>query len=187
MSETQSKQTLNQKRITEFMANLNKLDPGSKARLKRCTGKSLDEARSAIGLFYRLLPHPAPPSTDEPVYWLVATLFPLLEGSGKGNFGSALRRVRTKDNEKGLDRRLETLLDADNTQLAYRLSQLVSFLHANKEKVNWANLLADLLHWQHPDRFVQKAWAKAYFSLSSQTVNQLIQTEVEKLEKEENE
>ena len=186
MSEPQPKQTLNQKRIAEFMTNLNRLDMGSRARLKRSAGKSLREARSTIGIFYALLPHPTPPSAEESIYWLIATHFPLLEGTDRGNLGAALRRIRTSENEKGLNRRFEALLDADYTQLAYRLGQTIRLLHANKEKLNWVGLLTDLLHWEHPERFVQKAWAKSYFALSPKTVEQLIQTEVEKLTQEEN-
>lgn len=185
MSETQPKQTLNQKRIAEFIKNLNRLDASSKARLKRCAGKSLDEARTAIGLFYALLPHPTPQSHEESIYWLIATHFPLLETTENGNFGATLRRIRTSENEKGLNRRFEALLDADASQLAYRLGLTIRLLHANKEKMNWSNLLADLQHWQHPERFVQKAWAKSYFALSPKIVEQLMETEVKKLEQEE--
>lgn len=188
MSELQPKSSLNQKRVTDFITNLNRLDRGELSRLKRCAGKSLEETHRAIGLFYRLLPYPTPSREDEPLFWLVATHFPLVKNGGKGNFGAALRKVRSEENKNGLDRRLEALLDADGTRLIYRLSQAVRFLHTNAKDIqmNWAGLLLDLLQWQHPDHYVQKAWAKAYFAMSSRTVEQLIQNEVSKLEEQEN-
>ncbi len=70
-------------------------------------------------------------------------------------------------NAKGLDRRVEILLDADEMQLPYRLRQAIHFLQANRTRgtlVNWPQLLEDLLNWAHPTRFVQRKWAKSYFA-----------------------
>jgi CRISPR system Cascade subunit CasB len=56
------------------------------------------------------------------------------------------------------------LLDADEGQLAYRLRQAVHLLQANRIRVNWLQLLEDLLYWTHPNRFVQRRWAQSYFA-----------------------
>jgi CRISPR system Cascade subunit CasB len=150
-------------KISQFVARLEDLDPGDRARLKRNAGRTLADARDATGLFYRILLPDTPPYLEE-VYFLVATLFPLADGKGVGNLGAALRRAQNDKNRKGLDRRVEILLDADLSQLPFRLRQAIHFLQSNRVRVNWVGLLEDLLHWNHPDRFVQQSWARSYYT-----------------------
>ena len=171
-------------RVTTFVDRLAKLDAGGKARLKRNAGKSLDEANSNLGLFYSLLQHLGVPTSHEGKYWLIATLFPHTEAATSGNFGAALRRARSAQYRKGLDRRVEALLDSDDTQLAYRLGQTIRFLHAQRVAVNWQSLLADILQWEHPSRFIQKQWAKAYFALSTDQLEQKTSQDNDSQEKE---
>jgi len=145
-----------------FFERLEGLDAAGRARLKRNAGNSLAESRGVLGLFYSLLP-PDVPAYQEETFFLVATLYPLAEGGNQGNLGAALHRARTKDNAKGLDRRVEILLDADEAQLSFRLRQAIHFLHSNRVRVNWPSLLQDLLRWNAPKRFVQQRWARSYF------------------------
>lgn len=153
----------NNEKVTEFIQRLEKLDAGDLARFKRNAGVSLAESRDVLGLFYRLLPYGIS-SQNEEAYFMVATLFPLAEKGGSGDFGAALRRAQLGSNKKGLDRRVEILLDSDRSQLPFRLRQAVHFLQSNRVRVNWTSLLQDLLFWSHPDRFVQQRWAKSYFA-----------------------
>jgi CRISPR type I-E-associated protein CasB/Cse2 len=151
--------------VAKFITNLHALDAGEKARLKRDAGKDLSEARS-LGLFYRLLPF-GTPAEKESAYFLAATLFPLADSGQSGCLGDALRRVRDPDpkKNKGLDRRIEILLDSDAAQLAFRLRQAVRFLKSNRIPINWQELTEDVLNWNSPYRTVQKKWARAYFKL----------------------
>jgi CRISPR type I-E-associated protein CasB/Cse2 len=152
-----------------FCDRLGNLDAGDRARLKRSAGKPLAEARdNALGLFYRLLPRGVPERHEE-TYFLVATLYPLVEGGGQGNLGHALWRARqAQRSNPGLDRRVEVLLDADETQLPFRLRQALHYLQSNRVRVNWPELLEDLLDWNRPGRYVQIRWARAYFAAPSQ-------------------
>lgn len=149
-------------RSVGFFERLARLDSGGRARLKRAAGKAIGEARDTLGLFYSLVPPGLPPSQEE-TYFLAATLYPLAEAGVRGDLGAALRRARLASNAKGLDRRVEILLDADAAQLPFRLRQAVSFLQSNRVRVNWPRLLDDLLFWSHPERLVQRRWARAYF------------------------
>jgi CRISPR system Cascade subunit CasB len=151
--------------VAAFFERLQRLDPGERARLKRAAGQTLAESRDALGLFYSLLPFGMPPAKEE-IYFFVATLYPMAEGGNSGDLGAALRRARQDKNAKGLDRRVEILLDADATQLPFRLRQAIRFLQSNRVRVDWPYLLQDLLYWTHPDRFVQRQWARSYFSIS---------------------
>ena len=161
------------KNSKEFLNNLAGLDAGGKARLKRDAGKELAEAHS-IGLFYRLLQNVYGLSAaQEDMYFLVATLYPLADNNNAKNFGASMKalrqsKTRRKEPTKSMDKRFEVLLDADKGQLPYRLRQAIKFLKSGEQKVsvNWAQLLKDLLGWQHPSRYVQKEWAREYFSLS---------------------
>lgn len=151
-------------RITTFFNQLEKLDAGERARLKRCAGQTLAEARhEALGLFFRVLP-PDIPAFKHDIYFLAASLYPMTETDGSGNLGASLLRARTPKNGKGLDRRIEILLDSDEAQLPYRLRQVIHLLQANRIRVNWPQLLEDLLYWTHPNRFVQRRWAQSYFA-----------------------
>ena len=151
-------------KITSFIEGLEELDAGERARLKRCAGQRLAEASgSALRLFYRLLPHRVSRFQEE-VYFLAATIYPLADDGGTGNFGISLRQARQAGNSPGVDRRVEILLDADESQLPFRLRQATRFLASNQVRVDWTQLLVDLLYWTHPARFVQQNWARSYFA-----------------------
>ena len=147
-----------------FLGKLKDLGSGEKARLKRCAGRTLTEARQeALGVFFRVLPPDIPPYQYE-TFFLVATLYPVAEEGGSGNLGDSLRLCRIPNNEKSLDRRMEILLDSDEGQIPYRLRQVVHLFQTNRIRINWPQLLEDLLKWTHPDHFIQRRWAQSYFT-----------------------
>jgi CRISPR system Cascade subunit CasB len=152
-------------KVTAFIQKLEQLSPGDRARLKRNAGYTLNEARNVLALFYHLLPHGVPQYQEE-TYFLVSTLFPIADGKGKGNLGESLHRAWRPENAKGLDRRVEILLDTERDQLPFRLRQTIQFLQSCRVKVDWECLLEDLLFWNHPERRVQQRWARAYFAKS---------------------
>ena len=149
--------------LAAFCERLEALGPGDRARLKRCSGRSMGESTEVLGLFFRLIGPGVAPWQEETLF-LVATLFPLAEPAQIGSLGASLARARTASNASGLDRRVERLLDADDAQLPFRLRQAIHLLHSQRVGVEWSRLAADLLQWNHPDRYVQKEWARAYFS-----------------------
>jgi CRISPR system Cascade subunit CasB len=146
-----------------FCERLEALSAGDRARLKRCAGRDMGQSTEALGLFFRLLGSGVAPRQEE-TFFLVATLFPLAESAQGDSLGASLARVRTAENAPGLDRRVERLLDADEAQLPFRLRQAVHLLGSQRVGVEWPRLLADLLQWNHPTRYVQKEWARAYFA-----------------------
>jgi len=150
-------------RIIQFCERLEELTTGERAQLRRASGRTMAEARDTLALFYRLL-SPGVPKRHESLYFVVATLFPLTPQADSGNLGQALRSARTDHNERGLDRRMQVLLDADESQLPFRLRQAVRMLASNRVGLDWALLLHDLLFWGHGERFVQRQWARSYFT-----------------------
>lgn len=150
-------------RIIEFCDRLSQLDTGERGRLKRCAGKSLVEARSdGLTLYYNALPYNVPGFQQE-TYFLVASLYPFADSAASGDLGSSLRRAQTATNARGLDRRVQILLDSDENQLPHRLRQATHLLQSSRVGVCWPQLLDDLLHWTYPNRYVQRRWAQSYF------------------------
>jgi CRISPR system Cascade subunit CasB len=166
-------------KVEKFLQNLSALDAGGKARLKRDAGKPLAEAQS-LGLFYRLLPYGLS-ATQEEIFFLLATLYPLADEEDNGNFGDSLRSARDLDpkKNKGLDRRVEVLLDSNMAQLSFRLRQAVRLLKSKQVAVNWRQLLDDLLRWNYVNRAVQKRWARAYFGISEPIAGEVASPEGE--------
>lgn len=150
--------------VQRFVENLQKLERGERARLKRNAGNKMEESRGVLGLFYKTLLPAGVPERDEKWYFLVATLYPLAAAGDTGSLGNALNIAQTLENKEGLDRRVERLLDADEMQLRFQLRQAVRFLHSNRVPIDWAQLLSDLLRWFRPSRVIQKQWARDYFS-----------------------
>lgn len=151
---------------------------GDLAILRRNAGRSVGESRGAIALFYRLLP--ARLGSREEIYFLVATLFPWnIRQAAEGNFGTSMAQLRQKTDSESIDRRMTILLDADYDtldersmrpgELGFRLRQAVKLLASHEIRVNWRRLLVDLLNWSHPDRWVQKTWAREYFGVPAKS------------------
>jgi CRISPR system Cascade subunit CasB len=160
---TSSEPTPRQRQITSFIEALGRLDAAGRARLKRNAGRTLGEARDAQRVFFQALPYEVPERQHED-YFLVATLFPLAEPrGGEASLATTLRRVRQGRASASLDRRFQTLIDSGREQLPFRLRQAVRLAAASEQPVDWAQLLADLLAWEHADRYVQLRWMKDYF------------------------
>ncbi len=156
-----------QRQVADFIGNLEQLDAGGRARLKRNAGRRLHEARDIARVFFQALPYDIPERAQED-YFLVATLFPLApHRASRHSLGRTLRRVRSirggTEQSNSLDRRFQTLIDSDREQLPFRLRQAVRLAAADDQLIDWERLLLNVLNWEHPDHFVQLQWARDYF------------------------
>jgi CRISPR system Cascade subunit CasB len=157
--------------VDTFVTELEKLaapgseDRASLARLKRAVGRSLAESTSLMPFFYRRLPPTVRGRSVEESYFLVATLFPFAPGRWEGDLGVSLGLLRARSgiSEEGVDRRVAVLLDAASPELPFRLRQMVCLLAHHGLPLDWRRLLEDLRWWDHPERWVQKRWARSYF------------------------
>jgi CRISPR system Cascade subunit CasB len=154
-----------------FIAALETLDAGGRARLKRNAGRSLAEAHDVHRVFFQALPYDIHERAHED-YFLIATLFPLVVHRHQaGSLGTSLRQVRHlrggahDGRTNSLDRRVQALLDSDREQLPFRLRQAVRLIAADREHValDWAQLLHHVLHWEDSKRWVQLRWSRDYF------------------------
>lgn len=77
--------------------------------------------------------------------------------------------VRTLGRRKGLElapaveRRFSVLLTSSDERLHHHLRQAVTQLAGEGIGVDFVRLLSDLRHWDHPDRYVQRRWAREFW------------------------
>ena len=168
-----------------FFRRLGQLGRGELAVLRRNAGSTLGESRNALGLLYRLLPPAFSGGRDEEIFFLAATLFAVNPTPGTGDFGVTMRAVdrargggspAAESSEGPIDRRMRILLDSEferidgrpgGGELAYRLRQCVRLAAGAGVGVDGPLLLRDLRRWNHPDRYVQKRWARSYFTAAT--------------------
>lgn len=99
------------------------------------------------------------------VYYLVAGLLALDPRLGPLSLPEAMARLyREKRESRSIESRFLALLDADRDQLPDRLRRCVHLVRAAEGPgLDWAGLLTDLLGWFHPDRPVQRRWARIFY------------------------
>lgn len=157
-----------QRQTGEFVAALERLDAGGRARLRRNAGRTLAEARDVHRVFYQAIPYDVAERRHED-YFLIATLFPIApQRAGAGSLGVTLRRMRQlrsagAERSNSLDRRFQTLLDSDREQLPFRLRQAVRLAASDDLPIDWGELLRDVMAWEREDHGVQLRWARDYF------------------------
>lgn len=172
MAKVISKSESLQTNFLDRLIHLKDNDRGAMAVLRRNAGLSIAESQGALDVFYRLLPFDI--KYDEEFYFLIATLYPLNpQNVYEGNLGDAMATLRQKRGNTALDRRMAILLDAQTErlpsgvvipgELGFRLRQTVKLLASAEVRVNWHDLLRNVLNWNHPEKWVQKSWARAYF------------------------
>ena len=103
---------------------------------------------------------------------LAAGLFAWVKGdcphSANINFGRAFGAGLSVEDKEQREKRFTHLLDTDINELSGVLRQAVSFIRG--QSLDWESFILHLMHWDHPDRWVQKAWARGFW-MSSPTDN----------------
>ncbi len=102
----------------------------------------------------------------EAVYYLVAALYAFHPvNTDKGNFGDHMAQAaRLRQDNEAAERRFTALLNARFSDLAGPLRQAVAMLKQQEEiSVNWTALFSGLLHWNNPEKTVQRIWANGFW------------------------
>lgn len=103
------------------------------------------------------------PRYAEDCAFLVAALFALHpQPKGQGTLGSAFARI--SGGSDSIEQRFNALLNCHRDDLPYHLRQAVSLLRSKDVPVDWKRLLRDVLGWEHDDRYVQRDWARDFWS-----------------------
>jgi len=141
------------------------------AALRRSLGQPIGTVPDAYRYVVPWLPDDAPP-WHEAAYYLVAALFAYHPAAGgEGNMGHHFARARVPGwDNTAIERRFTALLAAHPDDLDFYLRQAVGFLRSREVPVNWCQLLADVLDWGHPARYVQRQWARAFWSRPPQEI-----------------
>lgn len=101
---------------------------------------------------------------EEADIYMIASLFALQPASrSTGNMGHHCRALDPQLENDATERRFVQLLRMRRETLEPRLRQQVSILKSKDLPVNWHQLITDLQYWRHPDRFVQRRWAGAFW------------------------
>lgn len=87
---------------------------------------------------------------------------------GEGDFGQTWRRAIGPNPSDSLRRRFLLLLDCalqpdGSGDLPFRLRQMVRFAASKEVGIDWPQLMRDLRNWSHPEKFVQKRWARSFY------------------------
>jgi len=160
-------------REEEFIERIEKLDTGELAMLRRgCGERDPVEGRCPwlIGLVYGV--------ASEATAFLVASLLAQYKTADiragrhgiDGNFGLTWKQAIAKNDSESIKRRFHILLDADydpwtgNGDLPYRLRQMVRYSAGRGVGVDWPALLKHLRGWDSTAKWVQKEWARSFFS-----------------------
>jgi len=158
----------------DFVAYLRGLqerdDRGALAALRRGLGKP-------PGTSPEMFPYTVPrtqglPPWREDHFFLVAGLFALHPAAGiEGNIGDTFARVKwargSAEVEDSLEKRFVALLNAHADDLQNHLRHAVALAKTADVPLNWAQLLADLRQWGHPNHYVQREWARSYWQSRS--------------------
>lgn len=165
--------TAEKTREKEFIGRIERLGTGELARLRRGCG----ERDPVEGRCPWLLGH-IHGVAGEATAFLVASLLAQYKTADiragrhhlDGNFGQTWKRAIAGNDSESIKRRFHILLDTDydpwtgDGDLPYRLRQMVRYAAGKAVGVDWAVLLSDLKFWNHPDKRVQKSWARSFFS-----------------------
>jgi CRISPR system Cascade subunit CasB len=146
------------------------------ASLRRGLGQAPGTAVDMFRYVVPFIPNDAGPQ-KEAVYYMIASLFSLHPVSAPSlNLGQSFAQVviRNPGSQETVERRFANLLAASFEDMDFVLRQSISFLKSNEVGINWDQLFKDLLYWDHPQRFVQKRWANAFWGNHSysESINQ---------------
>lgn len=146
-----------------------KNDNGVKAAFKRAMSGEPEHIRK---IYEFVLPYLGPVTEWEQNHvWIpvacLSVYYPQTireaEQQHKRNFGHSCRGLASATNSEGADRRFRALLDLALSDIQSPLTALVRQMKARGIAINYAQLLADLRRWEHPDQYIQDQWARAFW------------------------
>lgn len=148
-----------------FIERLHQLSTGERAILKRSCGIRLNDADAkAFGAFYKVLPHGVS-EWQEARWFCVAGLTCLWQPDDEKGIPIEKAMNKIKDISDSFENRVVSLLDSEwdeDGRMDLKLYRMVKLLKQKNVTIDMVSLLKDLSSWNHPNRFVQKKWARAF-------------------------
>lgn len=143
-------------------------DRAALAALRRGLGQPPGTAVEQFPYVVPWLPSQSSRSLEES-YFLVASLFAYHPApGGTGDMGSHMAQAcQAGEDATATERRFTALLAAHPDDLPFYLRQAVSFLRSREVPINWHQLIYDVRGWGHPDRYVQRRWARSFWAAAT--------------------
>ena len=173
MTTTKSNKSPQLERAEKFLASLQKRidkDTGAKADLKRALSGEERHIRNTYSL---VLPYLGDVQEWQQDVWiLIAALsayYPQEIRAEQRNFGASCRGLGISNDSGGADRRFRALLDTSLTDIRSPLTNLVRQMKSKGIRVDYSQLLVDLLQWEHPSQYIniQDKWARSFWGAVS--------------------
>ena len=134
--------------------------------LRKGLGKPPGHAPEMFPYVIPFLPKQIEPYKEE-VYYLVASLFALHQNHNDKikSMGDTYKRIaRQFSDSKGTERRFLVMLNAHRNDLPRHLRHAISLAKSKDVGINYEQLMNDLIHWNSESRYIQKKWAKDFWS-----------------------
>jgi CRISPR system Cascade subunit CasB len=141
-------------------------DRGALAALRRGLGKPPGTAPEMHPYVAPWLSPGMPPWEEDALYTLAALFGTHPHHAAVGNLGASFRRVSSKTESESIEKRFIALLACHADDLPELLRQAISLAKSKEVPIDYNQLLHDIPLWGHPDRFVQREWARAFWSPS---------------------
>ncbi len=102
---------------------------------------------------------------ESETYYIIAALFALCpEPGGHGNLGATYQRVfQDRGRAESIEKRFVAMLNCHRDDLAGHLRQAIGLARSTEVPVDWQQLHRDIRHWDHPEGFVQRNWARGFW------------------------
>lgn len=151
-------------------------DRAAMAHLRRGMERPPDYVLGRVGWLFRRVPDWALNNA-----MLAAALFAWVKGkcpqADKVNLGAAFGLGLTIEEKQRRERRFIDLLDTDEEELPYKLRQAITLIGKEGIELDWVLLIKHLGQWNHADRWVQKDWARGFWSAAVGEEETSVQTE----------
>jgi len=138
-------------------------DRATLAHLRRSLGETEDRVLGKAGWLFSRVPEL---KLSDAI--LGAGLFALAKGDcpqhDTRDFGRAFGSLAGKGDNPSVEKRFIDLLDTDKADLPHKLRQAVTLIARESIGLDWKMLFAHLDGWGHPDRWVQKKWARGFWA-----------------------
>jgi CRISPR system Cascade subunit CasB len=144
-----------------------KTDRGKLAALRRGLGMAPGTCVAMYPIVAARLPYGISRQEEERHYMIAALFGAHPSSCNKGNIGNHMRSASGEKVTPAVERRFTHLLGSRWEDLSDQLRHTVSFLNSKEVAINYQQLFYDLKYWEHPDRFVQRQWANAFWGYAA--------------------
>lgn len=140
---------------------------------KRCAGTMLSDSPYVLGEFFRVKPYNVAQYNENKYFTVLclACIYGNSKEKPKISFEQLLKnaRIAQKDNKEAIDRRIDVLMSTawndEDGLLTLKLTQIMKLISKTVNgQPDYDKLYNDLLHWDSPERYVQRNWARTIFT-----------------------